>query len=75
MTRAARGGVNSGDGEKQESSQESQAQDSQDSQAQDEGQEAGGTGAEYPEYLNMDSAYPIIKDEFKDDIELKIAYC
>ena len=23
----------------------------------------------------MDSAYPIIKDEFKDDIELKIAYC
>ena len=69
------GGVNSGDGEKQESSQESQAQDSQENQARDEGQEAGGTGAEYPEYLNMDSAYPIIKDEFKYDIELRIAYC
>lgn len=25
---------------------------------------------EYPEYLNMDSAYPIIKDEYEDDITL-----
>lgn len=28
--------------------------------------------SEYPEYLNLDSAYPIIKDEYADDITLKV---
>ena len=39
-----------------------------------------GTGAqivsaseEYPEYLNIESAYPIVKDEFADDITLTMA--
>ncbi len=32
------------------------------------------TGADgYPEYLNVSSAYPIIKDEYKDQITLKVA--
>ena len=72
-------GGQSSDSEKQESSQKSEAQESQESEsqddAQDDSQQVGGTSAEYPEYLNMDSAYPIIKDEYKDDIQLKIAYC
>lgn len=28
----------------------------------------------YPEYLNLDSAYPVIKDEYADTIKLKVAY-
>ena len=29
---------------------------------------------DYPEYLNLDSAYPIIKDEYADDITLTVAF-
>lgn len=29
--------------------------------------------SEWPEYLNLDSAYPIIKDEYKDTIKLSVA--
>lgn len=28
--------------------------------------------AEYPEYLNLDSAFPVIKDEYKDEITLSM---
>ena len=28
--------------------------------------------SKYPEYLNLDSAYPIVKDEYADDITLKV---
>lgn len=36
-------------------------------------EEQGTEESEYPEYLNMDSAYPIVKDEYKDSITLKVA--
>lgn len=28
---------------------------------------------DYPEYLNLDSAYPVIKDEYAGTIKLKVA--
>lgn len=31
------------------------------------------TGAEYPEYLNMESTYPIIKEGYEDSIKLRVA--
>ena len=37
-------------------------------------QQAEGADGDYPEYLNMESAYPIIKDAYKDDIRLRMAY-
>jgi putative aldouronate transport system substrate-binding protein len=35
--------------------------------------ETQNTESEYPEYLNLDSAYPIIKDEYAGTIKLKVA--
>ena len=35
--------------------------------------EATGEESAYPEYLNMDSAYPVIKDEYAGQIKLKLA--
>ena len=32
----------------------------------------GESGSQWPEYLNMDSVYPIIKDEYAGDITLKM---
>ena len=31
------------------------------------------TNSKYPEYLNLDSAYPVVKDEYADKITLSVA--
>jgi putative aldouronate transport system substrate-binding protein len=37
-----------------------------------EGTNEGATASEYPEYLNLDSAYPVIKDEFAGQYKPKL---
>ena len=55
------------DTEKSESSVEKSSEKSEVAETVDTAE------SEYPEYLNMDGAYPVIKDEYAGDIKLKVA--
>lgn len=48
-------------------SQESSKKDTQTQESEIEDEES-----KYPEYLNLDSAYPVIKDEYKDELSHKV---
>ena len=56
-------------------SEEQQSEQNNDSseEKQQSGTEVSDVDSEYPEYLNLDSAFPIIKDEYKGTIKLKVA--
>lgn len=52
--------------------QNNDAQQTESNKGQDQEENKDAADSKYPEYLNMESAYPIIKDEYADDITLRM---
>lgn len=67
FTACACGGSASSDDDSKKDAQESEEQ------GKENEEDPSGSESEYPEYLNMESTYPVIKDEYEGTIKLSVA--